>query len=474
MIELATWTLARSCLIALIAVVISAHIVSVIRLLPKSYKRLSWGVLMLTFFMPGLFLAYAYANRFTNLVHSPTALACLYSGLMALKLVPIGVVTHYFQPKSRLSESARHCRALATNSHSAPTVATFKNRIRFLWLGPVRDNVFPFALCCLLAFQEFELASLLGVNTWTVKLFDWHAGGLPLKSSLLLALTPALISLTLLLPLMIRNDESSQNPSTMTASSNQVFHHIVFIGYLVIALITIFILPFVFVADEMIGGFRQLLTSPIHRGNLTKEISFSLLSGTLAAIASYGAAVAVARTTVFKVPFYATAMIGLTGPLVTGLVVLSLVQWIPIAVIRESFVPTVFALTLMLLPMAMILKWLESDSTFNAQLHAAHLLATGRSKPARRNAGRLVWGLHISRSFWSVVLLAWWAYIGVIIPALLAPVGTTAAPVRLYNLMHYGRNGVLSAMTVFVILFPTLFVLLTYLLQRLSLRWTLR
>ena len=61
------------------------------------------------------------------------------------------------------------------------------------WIaGPGRAAIGAFVVVFLLAFQEFEIASLMGVTagdahspvSWTVWLFDAHAGGVPLAESL--------------------------------------------------------------------------------------------------------------------------------------------------------------------------------------------------------------------------------------------------------------------------------------------------
>lgn len=63
----------------------------------------------------------------------------------------------------------------------------------------------------------------------------------------------------------------------------------------------------------------------------------------------------------------------------------------------------------------------------------------------------------------------WWAFLNLTATAMLCPAsislpGASGAivplPVRLYNLMHYGRNGPLSLMTLLSVLVPlALFVL---------------
>ena len=65
-----------------------------------------------------------------------------------------------------------------------------------------------FVVVFLLAFQEFEIASLMGITagdshspvSWTVWLFDAHAGGVPLSASLRYVLTPLVFELCVVLP----------------------------------------------------------------------------------------------------------------------------------------------------------------------------------------------------------------------------------------------------------------------------------
>src|SRR5690606_32882363 len=57
-------------------------------------------------------------------------------------------------------------------------------------------------LAFLFAFTDFELASLLSIKTWTVLLFDAHAGGLELSGSLLRVVVPVCVELTVILILL--------------------------------------------------------------------------------------------------------------------------------------------------------------------------------------------------------------------------------------------------------------------------------
>ncbi|MFK7776711.1 MAG: hypothetical protein QM501_01150, partial [Gimesia sp.] len=57
-------------------------------------------------------------------------------------------------------------------------------------------------------------------------------------------------------------------------------------------------------------------------------------------------------------------------------------------------------------------------------------------------------------------ILAFWAYWDVTISSILSPNNTMNSAVRLYGLMHYGQNSVLSAMTFLSLCIPVLTSLL--------------
>jgi hypothetical protein len=54
------------------------------------------------------------------------------------------------------------------------------------------------------------------------------------------------------------------------------------------------------------------------------------------------------------------------------------------------------------------------------------------------------------------------------------PVGMVAAPVRLYNFMHYSQTAMLSAMLCVTMVFPLVVLAVFALLHRPALRWLSR
>jgi ABC-type Fe3+ transport system permease subunit len=133
--------------------------------------------------------------------------------------------------------------------------------------------------------------------------------------------------------------------------------------------------------------------------------------------------------------------VGLLGPLALSLTVLAAVQLPGLLSFRDTPVPLVLTLALVLLPLALVLKRVLELAGYQSSLHLAALIQ--KSRPARE----LTWRLSTSGKFWAVVLLFIWAYWDLTCSAILAPIGMTPVSVRLYNLMHYGQIAVLSAMT---------------------------
>jgi ABC-type Fe3+ transport system permease subunit len=73
--------------------------------------------------------------------------------------------------------------------------------------------------------------------------------------------------------------------------------------------------------------------------------------------------------------------------------------------------------------------------------------------------------------FWVLALLFYWAYFDLTASAILAPPGMTPVTVRLYNLMHYGRTAVLSAMVMVSFAVPVVLAAAAGLGQGRLLRW---
>lgn len=149
-------------------------------------RGIFWGLLLAPFLVPPLFVGYAYYRPALMLVHYPRTTEAVYWAVLFLRFFAAAVLIRVFAPPSPLSAEAIHCQRLLRHRNDA--------RLRrwaadvFTWLrGPGQPSIAAFAVIFLSAFQEFEIAALMGITagdvqspaSWTVWLFNWQAGGAP-------------------------------------------------------------------------------------------------------------------------------------------------------------------------------------------------------------------------------------------------------------------------------------------------------
>jgi ABC-type spermidine/putrescine transport system permease subunit II len=178
------------------------------------------------------------------------------------------------------------------------------------------------------------------------------------------------------------------------------------------------------------------------------------------------------RTSRFRTALAAAAALpGLLGPLILGLWLQGLFQSELLYRLYDTPVPLLLGLVLYLLPRALLLELLLGALAPRSALHAAQILKRA-AEPARRAAAReLDWRLRLRSRFWSAGLLVYWAYLDLTAATLLAPTGMVAAPVRLYNQMHFSRTAVLSVMTCATIVAPIICLWLLLAVRRLLSHW---
>jgi ABC-type spermidine/putrescine transport system permease subunit II len=307
----------------------------------------------------------------------------------------------------------------------------------------------------LLAFGERELASLLGIGQqWTVSLFDAQVGGLALADSLRLGLAPAGLQtvavVVLLAALLVGRHERA--PGWLPARSpgkrsSAVPAYCLFAG----ALLMVTLVP-------AAAAFQGVLAAPgalVNQIGLLHDIVASAVLGLAAAASAWLLAGSLARRPWLMVM---ACLPGLCGSLQVGLVVLALFQLPGLQALSETLVPAVLGLTVVLMPYACALCLLLDVDGAGAALHSAGLLRASPQPVVRRRAAAVAARVAGSGWLWALLILFWLAYCEVTVAALLAPVTSTPAFVRLYNLMHYGRSEVLSVMLVAVVVLPLVLV----------------
>jgi hypothetical protein len=78
----------------------------------------------------------------------------------------------------------------------------------------------------------------------------------------------------------------------------------------------------------------------------------------------------------------------------------------------------------------------------------------------RRRGLALLWVMRKQPAFWVVVLLTYWGYWDLTVASVLRSMDLRPFTPDLYNLMHYGRNETLTAMTLLAGVFPAVVLFL--------------
>ena len=212
------WCFVRSAGIALVAVLASKRLAASVtrdslslpaaresgRLAPSTALRFRawshravWVLLLAPFLVPHLLVGYAYSALALKLIHHPGWNEAAYTALLWLKFFAVAVVIQIFAPPSPVSPEAIHCQRLLRRP-GEPWLLRMRQELACWLAGPGRPAIAGFVVVFLVAFQEFEIASLMGITavdahspvSWTVWLFDAHAGGVPLSESLKDVLVP--------------------------------------------------------------------------------------------------------------------------------------------------------------------------------------------------------------------------------------------------------------------------------------------
>jgi ABC-type Fe3+ transport system permease subunit len=402
-----------------------------------SVKRTLFVLCALPVFAPTLLTGYAYARWSLPLVHLPLAKEASYLLLLALRFAPLGVLLYWIFPPS-LCDSGRHCLQLA----KASSGLRIPLRVRLRAFADTPGIVF--LATALLAFHEFEIASLTGVETWSVRLFDAHAGGIPWGEAMAAASAPIAVQLGLaaLCVWALRRqlfatgaEGCTRKPTAGRCAAAS--------GVTLLSACGIVVLPMGLIAAEASAGMSQLYSSFAMQKEILASLIFGLSGGALAFVVS--SAVPMRCLGLLAIP-------GLCGSLILALSAVRIFQWDALRAVYDSPLPLIGVIVLLLLPVAFLLKVLRSKLAANGASHVASLAQNW--SPRWRMTGRGAFG--------SIAILCLLAYVELTASAILAPPGMTTAPARLYNLMHYGQTEVLSAMVMVVFLVPVAMVALLW------------
>lgn len=459
-------TVLRSLIISILGVFLSCHLSKLSDINnPKRSFRL-FILVLAPLLVPDLIVGYTWSLISLKLVHYPFLLELVYSGLLLMKVVPVGIICFCFMAPPAISPEADFIRK-SVGSSSAQITGVASRGSFFLWKNVMR--AFPVgALLFLLSFQEFEMAALLGRATWTVSVFDAHAGGVPVIDSISFLQGPLLVELivisgAVLLLQRTKNQPRIKQRSSETGESyrSQVLSWL----YLLVAFLLIVLIPFSLTGWGGVISLQSLLENRLQLTGTLRECGWGLLFGITAAIAAWGLAAfffSQQRSRKWKVVGFMCCLPGLCGSLSLALLVATLFltesgQWL-----YETPFALFVAFVLFLFPRAAFLKWIFRTQRDRDSLFLARLLSHSHNQFQARQGGYLNWELQGKMQYAAVVILAFWAYWDVTISSILAPNSTMTSAVRLYGLMHYRQSSLLSAVTFISLCIPVIAGLLLF------------
>jgi hypothetical protein len=468
------WSFGRSLLVALAAWPVCARVEQEFR--GASPARGRWLVLALPFLMPELLVGYLVAPFVAGF---PWRSEGALFALLFLRSVPVGVIALRATPGSLMSPAAMHVRRMSCR--------TWRDRwelARCYLHGPIRRALPALGLMFLINFQEFEAAAMQGSLSWTDWLFVQHATGMSLVVSLRFLVGPLAIQLAVLLAILWSvaglsrenesfEDDASRIPTSMSFSWT----------YILAACLIGVVLPLGLLSRELADGWRWLMSQPAAWKALGREIATAGLVGLVAGLTAWNVcrlslcerknrrhipyAVMPAHGVCGRRAFaqhkprlvrYAWHVLislpGLFGGLTIGLALL----WLSTRPMMQPFSSTpvfwVLALTIWLLPRAVLLQLWLARQTDPASLHLVELLSQSPEVEQRRIARRWNWQWRFEPQIAACGLLCYWAYLDLTSAALLAPPGMASVVVRLYNFMHFGHSAAMSMEAAIVMLLP--------------------
>ncbi len=471
------WTLVRSVAIVLVSLPLCWWIREVLAGLTGGRRTLLWGLLLVPFFTPALLTGYSYANFSLSLIRHPAWNEALYGGLIMLRFLPVAVLVMVHAPPPPVSAEALHCARLALSPEIGP-LSRMRRLFPFYIRGPWRAAFPAAAVLFLLCFQEFEVASLMSIESWTVKLFDAQVGGVMLTRLMRLLVLPCLCQLVILGPLVLLATPGQflpANPHEQLVSVRRWKPASVWLVSL-LGIVLVTLVPLMIVGCGAMTGMASVLEN----GQMLREIlragGFGVAAGVLSAVLAYWILRLIMsdrRKGVHRCAGWcalAFSLPGLMGSLAVSLIFLSLLQWGPLIPVRDTVLPAVLAMTVFLWPRALWLLLLAEVASPPSSLHLTRLLGQAPHASARARAAELHWQLRLRHRFLAAGVLCLWGYLELTPCYLLAPPGMATAPGRLYNLMHYGRSDVLSAMVLLTMLAPVVLLGLLAILKRIWLK----
>ncbi len=470
------------CLLLLVLVLpIGFYFSRFMNLLKGKEKVWIWGILCFPVFVPELLAGYSYANFSLNLVQWSWLNEVLYFLLLFIKVLPVAVIIFYLSPPPEVSESALYCKELLNRNSFSKKQNVYRKCLRVLKASQTQV-LFVFAVTFLYAFQEFQVASLLGFTykswhypaSWPVWLFDAQSTGMLHSETMKRMIFPLLCEVAVIVPLLFviakisRNPARSQSYSRPFSQSARTW----IVGYGILSLICFVLIPFFVIGSEMADGWKTILQNSKYFTEILMGLCLSLIASIITVVLSLRlSSVLIQKKQIRFSGFCLTLLMlpGFLGSLILALYLFDVFQGELFSRFSDTLLPYFVAMLFFLLPRILILQILFLIREKREAFALVELMNTNISS-SRYNVQNLKWHLKYRRQFWLVCLGSMWGYWDLTISSILLPARYSTATVRLYNLMHYGRSETLSAMLVFAIIIPVVVIALFHFLRKPVLR----
>lgn len=449
---LVCWSVLRATLVAATAVMLAGMLYPRLNALPRRWRTIAWCLSLHPFLFPPLITVYAYSHTSLSLIRYPVLNECLYLALLIARAVPVGLLGFLVASRPALSEAGLQvARMVPSQSVLFGLSMAFQRSARCLA---------PFFMVWWITFQEFEIASFLVRPSWTVTLFDAHTGGLLLSESLRAVAPAACVLLTVwmtgliclwLIPARIdRHATMEAGRQRFRAPGTTVCVTLIITGIFYTAI------PWLIVLQKSLPGIPETL----ELGHFLREVGTGCTIAFASSCLAYGVARVLASRMIVRSRTWAVltgavlCLPGISGSLVLSLAVLAAVLTEHGYFLLDTAIPWIATQALLLLPHALLLTLITVQKTRSSGDWTAHLLCQSDEPNVADRGRRLIWKMRGRPHALALSVLSYLAYLELTCATILAPVYMVPAPVRLYNLMHYGHSAVLSAMLLIAFLLP--------------------
>jgi len=400
------------------------------QLSPTKKNRLAY-LLLLLFVMPSFIVSYSYRPFFLELIHLPLLREICYGVLLIAQHLPLSCCLIVLLPPAITPEAL----------HLHNTLANKKS-----WLFYLRAHS-PFLVTFLfvssLLYGEFNLASLLGIETWTITLFDSQAGGLALEESFEMLTLPLITQLTLIILAVFIAFHSHGNNTSLFKSRNLSSSHFPWpFAILCLAVILMVVLPITHLIFTASAGFKELARGFSLGPDYLVSVLFALSASFIAwALSRFLLPHKEKLSRARLLAGLLLSLPGLSGALMLSLCTILLKSLLNLS---PSPFPLLAVLTVLVFPWAFLMRLMQLKALNQSALHIAE----------QHKVNSVLWKLS-GRPNWVIIFILFtFSYYEIIASSLLSPAGMSPVFVKLYNFAHYGHSAVLSAMFFCAFLIP--------------------